>query len=85
MLPVSVSDDVGGAAVQRQQQQPPQFIHGQQLRSKGNFSIAAIMGHHVSHESREFAMENSPSPRSIRRSSVDPSPGKQGLGLLVYF
>lgn len=82
MLPVSASDDVGGNAIQQQQAQQ-QFIHGQHSRSKGNFSIAAIMGHHMTHESRPFAMEElSPSPpRSIRRSSVDPSPGKINYNL----
>jgi hypothetical protein len=72
---MSGSDDAGGNAIQQQPQQ--QFIHGQHSRSKGNFSIAAIMGHHVTHESRPFAIgQLSPSPpRSIRRSSVDPSPG----------
>lgn len=76
MLPVSANDDVGGSAIQQQQQQ---FMNGQHSRAKGNFSIAAIMGHHMTHESRPFAMEKlSPSPpRSIRRSSVDPSPGKE--------
>ena len=74
---MNASDDVGGNAIQQQQPQQ-QFIHGQHSRSKGNFSIAAIMGHHMTHESRSFAIEElSPSPpRSIRRSSVDPSPGK---------
>jgi T-box protein 20 len=74
---MNASDDVSGNAIQQQQPQQ-QFIHGQHSRSKGNFSIAAIMGHHMTHESRSFAMEElSPSPpRSIRRSSVDPSPGK---------
>ncbi|XP_057370006.1 optomotor-blind protein-like [Daphnia carinata] len=73
MLPVSANDDVGGSAIQQQQQQ---FMNGQHSRSKGNFSIAAIMGHHLAHESRPFAMEklSPPPPRSIRRSSVDPSP-----------
>ena len=67
MLPVSASDDVGGAAVQQQQQ----FLQ-QHSRSKGNFSIAAIMGHHLAHESRPFEERSPP----IRRSSVDPSAGK---------
>lgn len=70
MLPVSSGDDVDSGAIDQNQQQ---LMNGAQLaKSKGNFSIAAIMGHVPVREPQTFEGQCSP-PLSPESNNFKPS------------